>query len=751
VKGHVLKTSTQGSFLDIAHQNVWYSKDSVANVLSFHQLEVDGHSPSYDQLKKAFIVRTPNHGVMTFTWDDHVEHYVCDFREHMKTQKARVRTLTTDIVRVLTTIAENSAKYPKRQVKSAGQASGLLARAGFPSTGKLAELINSGNLTNTSVSVQDIERALQIFGPSVPGLKGKTQKKQPTQLPLEIPRTVVRGPLTLHIDVIFCRGVPYLLSVSTPLGYIMTDVLSAGATPVSYDDMEDLVRSDKALKRSLFQMLNKYRAKNYAVNTILTDNEGGITKLEGELSALGCHVIPCGPGQHIALVEHKAKLVKQRRRCHLHHVPFAIPLLMEMYLIYHCVFTLNCMPTATRGDHVAPAVDFLGRKLNSERDLRFVWGDLCQAYNTDNTITNSDRARTDTCVLLLSTGNLNGSVKMMNLSTWRIITRDQWTVIPYDEPTLMMITAKALKDEVALSTRQRQAYRAKDAIFRRVYQPLSDSLDYEEPPAMVMPAETPPVLHGAAPVDTPEEETHLRPSVVPDSSDVPTDDQRGESEGVPPIPIVSSPVRQSITDEHVSPPTDTVPEVEVTTEPSVSVPKPSEPAPPAPSPTKAAPPVQRYNLRHPKRYPTTSLPSGKAILLEPGDKRRILSFSTRASFFRRSKQVYVYATTKKDIINHITPRQALKKSHLRANAIESMISELRSLVKKESFSGIHISQLTEEQRKKIIRSSMFLKEKYKTQVTTCGWWSHARPFRDGRRVITSCVHHECKRISRHSC
>jgi hypothetical protein len=36
------------------------------------------------------------------------------------------------------------------------------------STGKLAELINSGNLTNETVSVQDVERALEIFGPSVP-------------------------------------------------------------------------------------------------------------------------------------------------------------------------------------------------------------------------------------------------------------------------------------------------------------------------------------------------------------------------------------------------------------------------------------------------------------------------------------------------------------------------------------------------------------------------------------------------------
>jgi hypothetical protein len=84
-------------------------------------------------------------------------------------------------------------------------------------------------LTNEVVSVQDVERALDIFGPSVPSLKGKTKKRQSTQLPLETPRQVVRGPLVMHLDIIFVRATPYLLTVTTPLGYIMCDVLSKGA------------------------------------------------------------------------------------------------------------------------------------------------------------------------------------------------------------------------------------------------------------------------------------------------------------------------------------------------------------------------------------------------------------------------------------------------------------------------------------------------------------------------------------------
>lgn len=718
VKGHVLKTDNIGSFLDIASQNVWYSKDSVANILSFHQLEEDGHSPTYDRNKKAFIVPTPNNGVMEFTWDANVEHYVCDFAKHMAKRDILMKKASD----TLTTIASNEAQYPKRLVKAARRARDLQARLGFLSTGKLAELINSGNLTNESVSVQDIERAHDIYGHAVQSLKGKTQKRQPTQLPLEKPRQVVRGPLVLHLDIIFVRAVPYLLSVSTPLGYIMIDVLSQSAKPLSYDKMDAFVRSSTAIRRSLLIMLNKYRSRHFAVNTILSDNEGGVTQMENELSSMGIMVTACGPGQHIALVEHKAKLVKQRRRCHIHHVPYALPFIMEMYLVYHCVYTLNCMPTSTRGDHVAPQVDFMGRKLNSERDIRFVWGDLCQAYNPDNIITNSDRARTDACVMLLSTGNLNGSVRMLNLASWRIVTRDQWTVIPYDEPTIRMITARALKDEVSLTTKQREAYRAKDAVFRRVYQPLSDRLDFEEPVAMVMPTEAPPVLHHEAVVESPDEETQDHASSVTDDQPMeqpvvqPIGDQRGvitndtnDSSSTasplavpPPQPAISTPPSKQLPADTtemapVAQSSTTAPPSEVT--PVVAVPEP-------PKPVASTSVGHRYNLR-PRKNPRLTQ------TLVAGHPARALSFATRARFFHRSKRTSIFAAQKKDIIHHITPRQALKKSHLRADAVKSMIIELKGLLAKGCFEGVHRTSLTKSQATKIIRSSMFLKEKYK--------------------------------------
>lgn len=695
VEGQVLKTDRQGSFLDIANGNVWFSTRSVANILSLHQLHEDGFPTLYDKEQDCFALSTPNDGVLVFRWDNDIEHYVCNFDTHVR------ETSKTNTGYAYPTVAQNAAKYPARQLKAAKTARELLHRAGFPSTGKLKELISSGNVINEGTSVQDLERADDIFGPSVASMKGKTSKIQPTTMPLERPRSVVRGALTMHVDVVFMRAVPYLFAVTTPLGYLSIEVLTEKATPVASDDMERFVRSTSALQKALFKMFNEYRAHQFAIEQLLTDNEGGIQRLTSDIQALGCVINPNGPGQHVALVEHKAKILKERRRCHIHHVPFALPLILELYLIRHCVYTMNMMPTKTRGDHIAPAVDFFGRKLDSGRDLRFVWGDLCQAYNPNNTITNSDTARTDTCVLLLSTGNLNGSVKMMNLSTWKVVTRDQWKVIPYDHATVMQISQRAMADEVSLTSKQRLAHRAKDAVFRRVHTEIIGTAEDDQ--AVVVADENPIILHDLAPTD--EDDA----SLVADRSAA---DERGES---PTPEDVVDPRGDTIAVDAIQ---GTIGDTPLPTEAPVVIetvqPEPDEPVSSAgvendPSPhtavsedilvpelssatdtgDDAAPTESRYNLRNAKRYPTSTV------------------FTTYHSYALKCNTLCAH---KSDIIHHMTAAKALKR--LREPAVKAIVKELLSLCDKNAWTPVDTSTLTRQQCRKIIRSSMFIKEKY---------------------------------------
>jgi len=61
-------------------------------------------------------------------------------------------------------------------------------------------------------------------------------------------------------------------------------------------------------------------------------------------------------------------------------------------------------------------------------------------------------------------------------------------------------------------------------------------------------------------------------------------------------------------------------------------------------------------------------------------------------------------------IYHISVKEGLKK--YKGKALESILKELTQLVEKKVFSGVHWNSLNHRQRRKIIRSSMFLKEKF---------------------------------------
>ena len=71
---------------------------------------------------------------------------------------------------------------------------------------------------------------------------------------------------------------------------------------------------------------------------------------------------------------------------------------------------------------------FSGLKLDASRDLRVGFGDYLEATvpNTNNSMA----ARTEGCLALLPTGNLQGSVHVWTLGTKQVKVRDQFRVLP---------------------------------------------------------------------------------------------------------------------------------------------------------------------------------------------------------------------------------------------------------------------------------------------------------------------------------
>lgn len=113
------------------------------------------------------------------------------------------------------------------------------------------------------------------------------------------------------------------------------------------------------------------------------------------------------------------------------------------WCVLFCVRCVNMQPSRTSTDRTSPLEQFTGRKLDAKRDLRCTFGDYVQATVpvTDNTMS----PRTQACIALFPTGNLTGSVKMWCVVTDRVVTRDQFVVLPMPDLLIVLINKQAAK------------------------------------------------------------------------------------------------------------------------------------------------------------------------------------------------------------------------------------------------------------------------------------------------------------------
>ena len=81
---------------------------------------------------------------------------------------------------------ENSEWYTKRQVKRAKEACNLYQMMMFPSVADYKNAIKLNLIHNCPVTVEDINIAEDIFGKDIFALKGKTTRRSPYAVTMDI-------------------------------------------------------------------------------------------------------------------------------------------------------------------------------------------------------------------------------------------------------------------------------------------------------------------------------------------------------------------------------------------------------------------------------------------------------------------------------------------------------------------------------------------------------------------------------------
>ena len=108
--------------------------------------------------------------------------------------------------------------FTEKQVEKAIAARDMQARLAHPTDDEFKQMVRSKSLDNCSVVADGVTNARSIFGPNLPGLRGKTVRQRPERVVPEYLRILrdyyrLHRFVTLTADVMFVNGLPFLTTM----------------------------------------------------------------------------------------------------------------------------------------------------------------------------------------------------------------------------------------------------------------------------------------------------------------------------------------------------------------------------------------------------------------------------------------------------------------------------------------------------------------------------------------------------------
>lgn len=406
--GGTLRVNQVGDFGKFG--SVYFAPLAPVNLLSFGKV-AESHRVVYDSTENQFVVEDGDGLKAEFAAKRLGEHNAPVYTHVFHTE----------------TVHDREARYTKRQVADAQAARNLMKALGYPSTSDMIDMLTTGKVVNTKITAHDLRRALDIYGPDLSSLKGKTTQRRGVIVRVEPVCKPSETEQTLHADVMFVAGEAFFIVVAKPLAYTMVRHLANG-------------RNASMLGEALTGVVSELQTHGFTASTLLTDGEGGLIKSRDVIDKLGLKLNPTGPAQHVPVVERKIRTVKERMRAILSGLPFNLPVNLLSYLVQYAVTKVNMAPSCLRPDKASPRELFSGRKVDARTDLHVAFGDYAQC-KAPYVQSNAMDSRTEAAIALGPTGNLQGSARFFLLTTHKVVTRDRWTPLPCPDSVVAHMNA----------------------------------------------------------------------------------------------------------------------------------------------------------------------------------------------------------------------------------------------------------------------------------------------------------------------
>jgi hypothetical protein len=302
----------------------------------------------------------------------------------------------------LQTIAHNKTKFTTRQIEAADAARKLYRLLGRPGHSRFLSVLRDNQILNCPLTVDDAQRAEQIYGRDVAFLKGKTTASpakdhlldfSPVSLPPEL--LCLHPNVTLCYDLFYVLGIGFSLSTSRNIRYLSCHYIADRTKP--------------NLKKCIAADLAVYRTRGFTPTNIHADGE--FSTLQPDFPDVQFTI--CAAEDHVPEIERAIRTVKENIRTTIHGMPYSrLPRVLVKELAVAAIRTFNMFPhpdgvSAT----LSPATIVTGQPKTDYTTMRLEFGTYVQVYDGTS---NDTKSRTLGAIATNPTRNASGDYSFIS-------------------------------------------------------------------------------------------------------------------------------------------------------------------------------------------------------------------------------------------------------------------------------------------------------------------------------------------------
>ena len=394
--------------------------DICMNILSLGDAKDQGHDLTFDFDKDMFRLQTYKGGEWyEFNRKHNGNLYLCD----VQAQRRHI---------MISTVADRLKLYSKREIQKAIKARQIQRRLGFVNKDRLIEMLSKGALLNCDVGKKDILRAEDIFGQDIGEIKGKsTSRKAPrVEQPDKIKENVQIQNQEAHCDLMFLNGRPFLVTVFMTTEFVMVNRLNT--------------KGGEDVMNALRKQISEIKKLGFIVTTLRCDGESAIVtdkKNTIELNNMGVTVDPCVSGDHVPTVERKIRTIKERVRCMASVLPFELCNKLEDLLVKWAVSRINLEVTVNTSEYSCPREKVYNIRTNVDLETKHEFGEYVQIIEKTG-----DKERSRGGIALMPTGNSDGSWSYFALDNGGIVNKRRVKTLPMPAEVITRLNQLAEHD-----------------------------------------------------------------------------------------------------------------------------------------------------------------------------------------------------------------------------------------------------------------------------------------------------------------